>query len=339
MKKHASSLLLLFMTGLFMQAHAMASTLDVVKKRGYVTCGVSQGLPGFSNPDDTGAWQGIDVDLCKAIAAAIFGDANKTKFLPLSAKTRFTALQSGEIDVLTRNTTWSLQRDAALGVDFPAVNFYDGQGFMVAKDLGVSSVRDLNGASICVNAGTTTELNAADFFRTHNMDYEINTYENSNEALIAYDSGRCDAYTSDLSGLAAQRLKLKNPEGHIVLPEIISKEPLGPLVREGDNQWADVVRWSFNAMLAAEELGVNSANVQAMKNAANPPVRRLLGTENALGEYLGLPDDWAFQIIKQVGNYGESYDRTVGKNSPLQIPRKLNALWTNGGLQYAPPIR
>lgn len=316
-----------------------AGTLDVVKQRGYVTCGVSQGLPGFSNPDDTGQWQGMDADFCRAIAAAIFGDTGKAKFLPLSAKVRFTALQSGEIDVLTRNTTWSMQRDSTLGVDFPVINFFDGQGFMVSKDLGVSSTLELDGASLCVNAGTTTELNAADFFRTNNLDYEINTYENSNEALIAYDSGRCDAYTTDLSGLYAQRLKLKDPDGHIVLPEIISKEPLGPLVREGDNQWGDVVRWTFHAMLTAEELGVTSGNVAAMKSSSNPSVRRLLGVEGRLGPQLGLPADWAYNIIQEVGNYGQVYDRTVGKDSPLKIERGVNALWNDGGLHYAPPIR
>lgn len=324
---------------MFLSVSVQAGTLDVVKQKGYVTCGVSQGLPGFSNPDDEGTWQGLDVDFCRAIAAAIFGDVSKTRFLPLSAKVRFTALQSGEIDVLTRNTTYSMQRDSSLGVDFPVISFFDGQGFMVAKDLGVTSTLQLDGASLCVNAGTTTELNAADYFRTNNLEYEINTYENSNEALIAYDSGRCDAYTTDLSGLYSQRLKLKNSDDHIVLPEIISKEPLGPLVREGDNQWGDVVRWTFNAMITGEELGVSSENVEAMKSSSNPSVRRLLGVEGRLGPQLGLPQDWAYHVIREVGNYQEVYDRTVGKDTPLKIERGVNALWVDGGLHYAPPIR
>ncbi len=318
---------------------SQASTLDVIKQKGYVTCGVSQGLPGFSNPDDQGNWQGLDVDICRALAAAIFGDIGKAKFLPLSAKVRFTALQSGEVDVLTRNTTWSMHRDSALGVDFPAISFYDGQGFLVTRELGISSATQLNGASLCVNAGTTTEINAADYFRTNKMEYEINTYENSNEALIAYDAGRCDAYTTDLSGLYAQRLKLKVPSEHMILPEVISKEPLGPLVREGDNQWSDVVRWTFYAMLTAEEFGITSENVETMKASPNPAVRRLLGQEGELGGQLDLPRDWAYNIIRLVGNYQQVFDRTVGDKSPLKIERGLNALWTNGGLQYAPPIR
>lgn len=316
-----------------------ADTLETVKKRGSVICGVSQGLPGFSNPDNEGNWSGVDIDLCRAVAAAIFGDDKKAKFKPMSAKVRFTELQSGQIDLISRNTTWSMYRDTKLGVDFIAVNYYDGQGFMVRRDLGVKSALELDGASLCSNAGTTTELNAADYFRTHKMQYEINTYENSNEAVGAYDIGRCDAYTTDQSALYAQRLKLNDPSAHIILPEIISKEPLGPAVRQGDDQWGDIVRWSYYAMLAAEELGVTSQNVEEMKESRNPAIRRLLGLEGTLGENLNLSADWAYHIIRTVGNYSESFDRNLGAGSELKIERGLNALWKNGGLQYAPPIR
>lgn len=318
---------------------AQADTLETVKARGAVICGVSQGLPGFSNPDNNGNWSGIDIDLCRAVAAAIFGNDKKTKFKPMSAKVRFTELQSGQIDLISRNTTWSMHRDTKLGIDFAAVNYYDGQGFMVRRDLGVTSALELDGASLCTNAGTTTELNVSDYFRTNKMSYEINTYENSNESVVAYDAGRCDAYTTDQSGLYAQRLKLKDPSAHIVLPEVISKEPLGPAVRQGDDQWGDIVKWSFYAMVTAEELGVTSQNVDAMRNSDNPAVRRLLGLEGSFGENLDIPRDWAYQIIRTVGNYGESFERNLGKSSPLKIERGLNALWINGGLQYAPPIR
>lgn len=318
---------------------ASATTLDDVKKKGFVQCGVSQGLKGFSSPDDKGGWTGIDVDLCRAIAAAIFGDASSVKYTPLSAKERFTALQSGEIDVLSRNTTWALSRDTALGFDFRGVTYYDGQGFMVRKSSGVKSARELDGATICVLMGTSTALTLADYFRSNNMKYEPITFEKDDEVVAAYESGRCDAYTTDSSGLYANRLTLKDQQEHLVLPEIISKEPLGAVVRHGDNQWGDIVSWALYAMLNAEELGVNSKNAEGMRESDNPEIRRLLGTEGKFGEGLGLPDDWAYNIIVKVGNYAEIFDRNVGKGSPLGIPRGLNALWSQGGIQYAPPIR
>ena len=320
-------------------ASAADATLDIVKQRGFLKCGVSQGLPGFSNPDDKGNWTGIDVDLCRAVAAAIFGDMKKAKFVPLSAKERFTAIQSGEVDILARNTTWSMHRDTALGVDFRAVNYYDGQGFMVRQDLGVASALELDGASLCTNQGTTTELNAADYFRANKMEYEIVAFEKADEAVAAYNSGRCDAYTTDSSALYAQRLKLTDPKAHIVLPEIISKEPLSPAVRQGDDQWGDIVDWTHYATVAAEELGVTSKNVLQMKSSKNPATRRLLGLDGTFGANLGIRADWALQAIKQVGNYGEIFERNVGINTPLAIKRGINALWTDGGLQYAPPIR
>ena len=320
-------------------ASAADKTLDIVKQRGHLKCGVSQGLPGFSNPDNKGNWTGIDVDLCKALAAAIFGDAKKAKFVPLSAKERFTAIQSGEVDIIARNTTWSMHRDTALGIDFRSVNYYDGQGFMVRQDLGVTSALELDGASLCTNQGTTTELNAADYFRANKMEYEIVAFEKADEAVAVYNSGRCDAYTTDSSALYAQRLKLTDPKAHIVLPEIISKEPLAPTVRQGDDQWGDIVDWTHYATVAAEELGLTSKNVGQMKASQNPAIRRLLGLDGTFGVNLGIRPDWALQAIKQVGNYGEIFERNVGVNTPLGIKRGINALWTDGGLQYAPPIR
>ncbi|MDJ0983200.1 MAG: amino acid ABC transporter substrate-binding protein [Kiloniellales bacterium] len=318
---------------------ASAGTLDDVRGKGSVQCGVSQGLPGFSNPDTAGNWTGLDVDVCRGVAAAIFGDASKVKYTPLSAKERFTALQSGEVDVLSRNTTWTLVRDTSLGLDFVGVNYYDGQGFMVRSDLGIKSAKELAGASVCVNIGTTTELNMADFFRSNNMDYKPVVFEKADEVVAAYDAGRCDVYTTDASGLAAQRIKLKDPNAHVILPEIISKEPLGPVVRHGDNNWGDVVRWTLFAMVEAEELGVTSANVDEMKSSSNPNIKRLLGAEGEMGKSLGLPNEWAYNVIKQVGNYGESYDRNVGPNTALKLERGLNALWKDGGLQYPMPVR
>ena len=318
---------------------AIAGTLDNVKQKGFVQCGVSQGLPGFSTPDDKSNWTGLDVDYCRSIAAAVLGDAAKVKYRPLSAKERFTALQSGEIDILSRNTTWTLVRDTSLGLDFIGVTYYDGQGFMVRKSKKISSAKKLGGATICVNTGTTTELNLADYFRTHKLKYKIVAFEKTDEVVAAYDAGRCDAYTTDQSGLYAERNKLKKPDDHVILPEVISKEPLGPVVRHGDNQWADIARWALYAMLEAEELGVTSVNVEAMKKEANPNIRRLLGLEGDMGKNLGLPNDWAYQIIKQVGNYGEAFERNVGVATPLKISRGQNALWTNGGLQYPMPIR
>lgn len=316
-----------------------AATLDDVKAKGFVQCGVSQGVPGFSNPDQSGNWSGIDVDVCRAVAAAVFCDAGKVKYSPLSAKERFTALQSGEIDILSRNTTWTLVRDSALGLNFAGVNYYDGQGFMVRKDLGIKSAKELAGASVCVNIGTTTELNMADFFRANGMDYSPVVFEKADEVVAAYDSGRCDVYTTDQSALAAQRLKLKNADDHMVLPEVISKEPLGPVVRHGDDQWLDIVKWTLYAMLEAEEAGVTSANVGEMKGSSNPAIKRLLGTEGELGSNLSLPNEWAACIVEQVGNYGESFNKHVGPDTPVQLERGVNAQWKDGGLMYAMPVR
>ena len=320
---------------------ASADTLADIKAKGSVQCGVSQGLPGFSNQDDSGNWTGIDVDLCKAVAAAVFGDANAVKFTPLSAKERFTALSSGEIDILSRNTTWTMTRDTQLGLNFAGVNYYDGQGMMVPSDLGVSSATELDGATICTNTGTTTELNITDYFRANNMSFELVAFEKADEVVAAYDSGRCQVYTTDRSGLAAQRLKLADPAAHVVLPEVISKEPLGPVVRQGDDVWFNIVKWSLNAMINAEELGIDSSNAAEMVSSDNPNIKRLLGSEGNFGEQLGLANDWAMQIVSQVGNYGESYENHVGSSTPLKLDRSgsVNALWTNGGLIYAPPIR
>ncbi len=320
-------------------AAATAGTLADVKAKGHVQCGVSQGLPGFSNADAKGNWAGLDVDICRGMAAAIFGDATKVKYTPLSSKERFTALQSGEIDVLSRNTTWTATRDTALGLNFAGVNYYDGQGFMVRKSLGVTSALQLGGAAVCTNTGTTTELNVADYFRANNMKFEVVAFEKSDEVVGAYDKGRCDVYTTDASGLYAQRLKLTNAKDHIVLPEIISKEPLGPVVRQGDDQWFNLVRWTLNAMINAEEMGITSANVESMLTSKNPAVLRLVGKEGSFGENLGVGNDWAYNIIKQVGNYGESFERNVGPKTPLGIARGVNALWSKGGIMYAPPIR
>ena len=314
-------------------------TLKAVTNKGFVQCGVSQGLPGFSNPDEKGNWTGFDVDVCRAVAAAIFNEPNKVKYTPLNAKERFTALQSGEIDLLSRNTTWTMSRDTALGMNFTGITYYDGQGFMVRKSLGVTSARQLSGASICTQTGTTTELNLADFFRSNDMPYEVVAFATIDEAVRAYDSGRCDSFTDDASGLYASRLKLTNAEEHIVLPEIISKEPLGPAVRHGDDQWFDIVKWTLYAMLNAEELGVTSKNADEMKRSNDPQVKRLLGVEGSFGEAAGLANDWAYRVIQHVGNYGEVFERNVGKDSKLGIARGLNALWTKGGLHYAPPIR
>lgn len=318
---------------------ASAATLDDVKSRDALKCGVSQGLPGFSNPDSDGNWSGLDVDLCKAVAAAIFDDASKVEYVPLSAKERFTALQSGEVDLLSRNTTWTMSRDTQLGLNFSVVNYYDGQGFMVRSSMGISSALQLSGAAICTNTGTTTELNVADYFRANNMDYELVAFEKADEVVAAYDAGRCDVYTTDQSGIYAQRLKLTNPDEHKVLPEVISKEPLGPAVRQGDDQWLNIVKWVHFAMVEAEESGVTQGNVEEMKGSDNPNIKRLLGTEGEFGTAIGLENDWGYRIIKHVGNYGEAFARNVGPDTPLKIARGQNALWSNGGLQYAPPIR
>lgn len=319
-------------------AHAGA-VLDAIMEKGFIQCGVSTGLPGFSNPDDAGNWSGLDVDVCKAAAAAVFGDAGAVKFTPLTSKERFTALQSGEVDVLSRNTTWTLSRDTSLGLEFTGVTYYDGQGFMVPNALGVSSALELDGAAVCVQPGTTTELNLADYFRANSMTYTPVVFENDDEIRVAFEAGRCDVFTTDASGLYANRIAMPTPGDYSVLPEIISKEPLGPAVRQGDSEWADIMRWTLNAMINAEELGVTSANVMEMVESENPGIRRLLGSEDTMGENLGVPADWAVQVIAQVGNYGEAFERNVGTDTPLQIARGLNALWTDGGILYAPPVR
>jgi len=313
-----------------------AGTLDDVKKAGVLKCGVTTGLAGFSSPDKDGNWTGIDVDMCRAVAAAVLGDAKKVKFNPLTAKERFTALQSGEIDILSRNTTWTLTRDASLGLNFAGVNYYDGQGFMVSKKLGVKSAKELDGAAVCIQAGTTTELNLADYFKTNNMKFKAITFDTSDQTIKGFEAGRCDMLTSDQSQLYALRIKLAKPEDAIVLPEVISKEPLGPVVRQGDDQWFNVVRWSLNTMINAEEMGVTKANVAEMKKSKDPAIGRLVGGQ---GEKLGLDDAWSYNIISQVGNYGEIFETNVGMKSPLKIGRGLNALWNKGGIMYAPPIR
>jgi len=318
---------------------AQAETLKTVKDRGMLACGVSQGLPGFSSPDDKGNWTGLDVDVCRAIAAAIFNDPTKVKYVPLSAKDRFTALQSGEIDLLSRNTTWTLSRDTSLGANFAGVTYYDGQGFMVKKALKVNSALELNSASVCVQTGTTTEQNLADYFKANKMKYEVIAFAGADETVKAYESGRCDVFTTDVSGLYAERLKLSNPADHVVLPEVISKEPLGPMVRHGDDQWFDIVKWTLFGLVTAEELGVTQANVDEMAKSDKPEFKRAFGTDGNLGEQLGVTKDWFSRIVKAVGNYGEMYDRNVGAGSKLQIARGLNQLWNKGGLQYAPPIR
>ena len=326
---------------LALPAYTMAGpTLDAVKAKGYVQCGVSTGLPGFSVANEKGQFTGIDVDMCRAVAAAIFGDADKVKYSPLTAKERFTALQSGEIDMLPRNTTWTYTRDTSLGLNFAGVNYYDGQGFLVTKALGVESAKEMDGASFCIQAGTTTELNLADYFRTNKMSYTPITFDTSDQTVKAFEARRCDALTSDQSQLYALRIKLADPGSAIVLPEVISKEPLGPVVRQGDDEWFNIVKWMLFAMVNAEELGVTSQNVDDMKaNSTDPNVRRLLGLEGVKGSFMGLPDNWGYNIVKLVGNYSEVFERNVGKDSPLGISRGLNALWSQGGIQYAPPIR
>jgi len=324
---------------------AQADTLDTIKQRGKLVCGVNTGLAGFGAPNDQGQWSGLDIDLCKAVAAAVFGDAGKVDYKPLNAEQRFTALQSGEVDMLARNSTWTLSRDTQLGLDFVAVNYYDGQGFMVRKEAGVKSALELKGATVCVQEGTTTEKNLGDFDKANNLGLQPVKFKESDQARGAYDDGRCDAYTTDASGLAAERTGLKNPDDNVILPELISKEPLGPVVRHGDNKWGDIVRWSFFAMLVAEEHGITQANVDDVKtkngtdNAnANAEIQRLLGITAGYGKGLGLDDAWAVNIIKAVGNYGESFERNVGAQTKLKLERGLNALWTKGGLQYAPPV-
>ena len=318
---------------------AESPTLDKIKQRGQIACGTSEGVPGFSLQDAKGVWQGFDTDICRALAAAIFNDQDKASYLSLSSKNRLVSLQSGEIDVLARTTTWTLGRDAGQGVAFTAVNYYDGQGFIVRKKLNVANVKALDGASVCVAQGTTTELNLADYGRTNGIKFETVAFATLDDTMQAYEAGRCDAYTTDLSSLAGTRNKLKVPEEHVLLQDVISKEPLGPWVRKGDTAWFDIVRWTVFAMVDAEELGVTKANVDEMKTSNNPEIRRLLGVEGKFGEGLGLSNDWVVRIIKAVGNYGESFDRHFGPKSLNSQPRSLNRLWTQGGLQFAPPVR
>ena len=320
-------------------AGSHGSTLDIVKERGFLKCGSNTGLAGFGLPNDAGVWEGIDVDVCRAVAAAIFGDASKVEYVPLTTKTRFTVLQSGEVDMLSRNTTWTLSRDVDLGLEFIGVNYYDGQGFMVPSALGVSSATELDGASVCIQVGTTTEMNLADYFKGQGMSYESVPVETNAEADAAYIAGRCDVYTTDASGLYASRAGYPDPSAHVVLPEIISKEPLGPAVRHGDHEWGDIVRWSLNAMIIGEELGITSGNADEMMSSPNPEVLRLLGVEPGYGAYLGLSDDWAYNILTQVGNYSESFEKHIGPNTPINIQRGLNALYKDGGILYAPPFR
>ncbi len=319
---------------------AGAATLDDVKARGKLNCGVTTGLAGFAAPNANGEWEGFDVAVCRAVAAAVLGDKNAVEFVPTTGKTRFTALASGEIDFLARNTTWTFSRDTDLKFDFIGVNYYDGQGFMVPKALGVSSAKDLDGATVCIQTGTTTELNLADFFRKNNISYEPVPVETNAEGQQQYLAGACDTYTTDASGLAATRATFENPDEHVLLPEIISKEPLGPLVRHGDNDWGDITRWVLNALIAAEELGITSANIEEMTgNTNNPEVARLLGTEGTLGEMIGLDADWAKRAIMAEGNYGEIFAKNIGEETPIGLARGLNAQWTDGGLLYAPPFR
>lgn len=331
---------LLFGISLFLaNSNAVAATLDDVKAKGFLECGVNHGLPGFSESDLKGIWRGMDVDICRGLSAAIFGSADKVKFVPLTAKERFTALQSGEVDILSRNTTWTMTRDTALGLNFAGVTYYDGQGFMVRKKLGVTSVLELSGITICTQSGTTTEMNVGDYFNSRKMPFKLITFSKTEETVQAYEAGDCDAFTSDASQLYAYRLKLADPDAHVVLPEIISKEPLGPVVRQGDDQWFNLVKWTVFALLEAEELGITSTNIDEMRNSENPSVRRILGLEGDLGRKLGLDNDWAARLIKVVGNYGEMFERNVGSRSPLKIARGVNRLWNKGGIQYAPPVR
>ena len=319
---------------------AVAGTLENVKTKGILTCGISEGVPGFSMPDSTGKWVGFDVDMARAVAAAVLKDPSKVKFVPLASKQKIVAVSSGQVDLTSRTTTWTLKRDGKQGVDFTHVVFYDGQGFLIKNSLGVKSARELDGASVCVTAGTTTELNLADFARTNGIKVEAVVFDGKKEALNAYASGRCDCFTTDISQLASLRSTLKKPRSHSILPEVISKEPLAPLVRHGDNQWKDIVTWVINGLVAAEENGITMANVDTMKSKAkNPVIQRMLGTSGDTGSYLGLDKEWLVRAIKAVGNYGEIYNRHFGPGTPLDIPRGVNNLWQKGGLQYALPIR
>ncbi len=335
-----SKLLLAAGAAVLLSSAASAATLDEVRDRGELRCVISTGLAGFAYTDASGNWQGFDVDFCRATAAAVLGDPNKVKFVTSTGKTRFTILNSGEADVLWRNTTWTFVRDVDVKLLFLGVNYYDGQGFLVRKDLGVTSATELDGASVCIQTGTTTELNLADFFRSNNISYEPVPIETNDEGRTNYLAGRCDVYTTDASGLAATRSTFDDPSAHVVLPEIISKEPLGPAVRQGDDGWGDIVRWVLNATISAEELGVTQENADSIgESSDNPEVKRLLGTEGDLGAMLGLETDWAVKAIKAAGNYGEIFDRNIGPSTPIALERGLNALWSEGGLIYSPPFR
>ena len=324
----------------FAAGAASAATLDDVKARGKLNCGVTTGLVGFAAPDANGQWDGFDVGICRAVAAAVLSDAQAVEFVPTTGKTRFTALASGEIDLLARNTTWTFSRDVDLKFEFVGVNYYDGQGFMVPKELGVSSAKELDGATVCIQTGTTTELNLADFFRANSMSYEPVPIETNAEAQQQYLAGACDVYTTDASGLAATRATFEDPNAHVLLPEIISKEPLGPLVRHGDPEWCDIARWTLNALISAEELGITSANIEELSaGTENPEVNRLLGTEGNLGEMLGLDADWAKRAIMAGGNYGELFAKNIGEDTPIGLARGLNAQWKDGGILYSPPFR
>ncbi len=329
---------LLLCCGTLVALQTQAGTLEDVKARGFVRCGVNTGLPGFSNPDEDGIYTGLDVDYCRGLAAAIFNDGEAVEYIPLSASKRFEALVGGEIDVLARNTTWTMSRDTAFG-EYVGVSYYDGQGFMVRRKLGVNSATELNGQRICVLNGTTTELNAVDYFSTNRMQVRYVKFETNSELVEAYDSGRCDVYTTDRSGLAALQLNLEKPSAHKILPEIVSKEPLGPVVRQGDPVWEDIARWTLNCWINAEEMGVGRRNVNGLLKSKVPSIRRLLGREGDFGKALGLSNSWCYNMVAIVGNYGEAYDRNVGPDTPLKLQRGVNALWTNGGLLYAPPIR
>jgi general L-amino acid transport system substrate-binding protein len=322
------------------------STLETIKARGKLQCGVTTGLAGFGAPNDQGEWSGLDIDLCKGVAAAVFGDAGMVEYKPLNAEQRFTALQSGEVDMLARNSTWTLSRDSQLGLNFVTVNYYDGQGFMVRKDSGITSALQLKGATVCVQEGTTTEKNLGDYDKSNGLGIQPVKFKENDQARAAYDEGRCDAYTTDASGLAGERTALKDPANNEILPEIISKEPLGPVVRHGDDQWGDIVKWTHYAMVIAEEKGITQANIDEVKSAnsvdnaaADAEIQRMLGVTDKMGEGLGLSNDWAYNIVKSVGNYGEVFERNVGPNTSINLPRGLNALWSKGGLQYAPPVR
>lgn len=332
--------IIVFLTFVFASGHpAHAQTLSAVKQRGALNCGVSQGLLGFSSMDDKNAWTGFDVDICRAVAAAIFGDPAKVTFVPLDAATRFTALQSNKIDVLSRNSTWAMSRESSLGLLFAGVAYYDGQGFLLRRDAGIDTALQLNGKTVCTQTGTTSELNLSDYFRANDMTLKVATFATAEESRKAYDDRKCDVLTSDVSQLYAERLKLTAPDSHMILPEVISKEPLGPVVRQGDDQWFNLVKWTLYSLINAEELSVKSSTIDSAMQSSHPDIRRLVGTEGEFGEQLGLSKDWAANAIRAVGNYGEIYERNVGAQSQLSIPRGLNALWTRGGIQYAPPVR